>query len=161
MADEPSDACSRTDGDGVRAGRNNKRKSSQACSYRFIIRNERECYVISVFAAVVFLLVYLFTEYDDEEESDEEDGEEEGERCEEDGKEEDEEEEGNDEGEEEEDGEAHAELLKVTVDCFIATKAWAELELGSGNANIKEIVGMLRFIPGYDEAVKARQDRKP
>ncbi|CAL4903731.1 unnamed protein product [Urochloa decumbens] len=133
MADEPSDACSRTDGDGVRAGRNNKRKSSQACSYpnkreRFIIRNARERYVISVFAAVVCVLIYVFTEYDDEEE------------------------------EEDEDDESHAELLKVTVDCFIAAKAWAELKLGTENANIKQILGMLRFLPGYDEAVKARQE---
>jgi hypothetical protein len=62
MADEPSDTCSRTDGDGVRAGRNNKRKSSRACSYLnkkdgLVLRNARERYVISVFAAVVFMLI--------------------------------------------------------------------------------------------------------
>ena len=80
MADEPSDACSRTDGGGVRAGRNKKRKSSRACSYPnkkdgLVLRNARERYVISFFAVVVFMLIYIFTKYDDEE-SDEEDGEE-------------------------------------------------------------------------------------
>ena len=132
MADEPSDACSRTDGGGVRAGRNKKRKSSRACSYPnkkdgLVLRNARERYVISVFAFVVLLLIYFFTEYD-EEESDEEEEEE-------------------------------YELLKVTVDCFLAAKAWAERKLGPGNANIEHILGMLRFLPGYEEAViRARQE---
>ena len=131
MADEPSDACSRTDGGGVRAGRNKKRKSSRACSYPnkkdgLVLRNARERYVISVFAFVVLLLIYFFTEYD-EEESDEEEEEE-------------------------------YELLKVTVDCCIAAKAWAERQLGPGNANIEKILGMLRFLPGYEEAVRARQE---
>ncbi|PUZ63310.1 hypothetical protein GQ55_3G057700 [Panicum hallii var. hallii] len=160
MADEPSDACSRTDGDGVRAGRNNKRKSSRACSYLnkkdgLVLRNARERYVISVFAAVVFMLIYIYLYQDDEEEeSDEEDGEEEGEVEGGDGEEEEEEEEDEGEGEEEEedDDEAHAELLEVTADCFIAAKAWAERELGPGNANIEQILGLLRFLPGYEEA---------
>ena len=131
MADEPSDACSRTDGGGVRAGRNKKRKSSRACAYPnkkdgLVLRNARERYVISVFAFVVLLLIYFFPEYD-EEESDEEEEEE-------------------------------YELLKVTVDCCIAAKAWAERQLGPGNANIEHILGMLRFLPGYEEAVRARQE---
>jgi len=130
MADEPSDACSRTDGGGVRAGRNKKRKSSRACAYPnkkdgLVLRNARERYVISVFAFVVLLLIYFFTEYD-EEESDEEEEEE-------------------------------YELLKVTVDCCIAAKAWAERQLGPGNANIEKILGMLQSLPGYEEAVRARQ----
>ena len=139
-----------------------------------VLRNARERYVISVFALVVLLLIYIFTK-DDEEENDEEgiiieiirtvskikqDGDEveEGEAEGEDGEEE--EEEGDDEGEEEEDDdEAHAELLEVTVDCFLAAKAWAERKLGPGNANIEHILGMLRFLPGYEEAViRARQE---
>ncbi|CAD6268004.1 unnamed protein product [Miscanthus lutarioriparius] len=138
MADEPSDACSRTDEDGVRGSWNNKRKSTHACSYPnkkhgFVIRNEWECYVICVFAAVVLILIYLFTEGEDEEDH-EEDREEEGEVSEEDrdveeeakeeeeGEEEEDEEEGDDEDNEDEDEEARANLLKVVVDCFIATK---------------------------------------
>lgn len=141
LYDEPSDACSRTDEDGAKGSWDNKRKSTQACSYPnkkhgFVIKNEWECFVICVFAAVVLILIYLFTEEDEEED----------------------EEEGDDE-DEDEDKEARADLIKVTVDCFIATKAWAELELGPGNTNIEEILGMLRLVPGYDEAaVKAKQE---
>uniref|UniRef100_A0A0A9TSR6 Uncharacterized protein n=1 Tax=Arundo donax TaxID=35708 RepID=A0A0A9TSR6_ARUDO len=127
MADKPSDACSRTDGDGARPSRNNKRKSSRVCSYPdkkngFIVSKERERYVIGVFAAVVFMLIDLFTEEEEEEEEwelwekgreeeeeekeeeegDEEDGEEQGEEEEEKEEEEEEEEEEDEEEEEEE-----------------------------------------------------------
>lgn len=144
-----------------------KRKSSQAYSYPnkkagFIIWNEREFYVTSVFVAVVFFIIYLFIEDDDDDNDNEEDIEEEGEVSDEDMNAEDDidEEEKSDEEEDEEgddeDEEAHADLLKVAVDCFIAVKAWVQLELGPGNANIEEILGMLRFIPGYDDAAKAK-----
>ena len=50
-------------------------------------------------------------------------------------------EEGDDEGEEEEDDdEAHAELLEVTVDCFLAAKAWAERELGQGMQTLNKFL---------------------
>lgn len=141
MADEPSDACSRTGEGGAKGGRNNKRKSTQACSYPnkkygSETREEREDYVVSVFTCVALVLVYLVIEEDTE-----------------------------DEDEYDEDKEARADLFKAVVDCFIAMKAWAELELGPGNSYIKKIFGMLRFVPGYNEAVKAKQEatskRKP
>ncbi|KAG0514206.1 hypothetical protein BDA96_08G082300 [Sorghum bicolor] len=110
--DEPSDACSRTDEDGAKGSWDNKRKSTQACSYPnkkhgFVIKNEWECFVICVFAAVVLILIYLFTEEDEEED----------------------EEEGDDEDEDEK---------KVTVDCFIATKAWLSLSLAQGTQTSKK-----------------------
>lgn len=128
-----------------------KRKSSRAYSYPnkeagFIIRNEREFNVISVFAAVVFFLIYLFTEDDDDDNDNEEDREEEGEVSDEDRNAEDdtdEEEQSDDEEEDEEGDDEDEEAHGAVVDCFIAVKAWAEIELGPGNANIEEILGML------------------
>lgn len=131
MEDEPSDACSRTGECGAKGSLNKKRKSTQACSYPnkkdgLVIRSEQERYVISVYAAIVGILIYFFIEEDEEDH--------------------------------EEDEEARAHLLKAVVDCFKATKAWAELQLGPGNTNIEQILGLLRFVPGYDEAVKAKQE---
>ncbi|KAL6641729.1 hypothetical protein ACP70R_019910 [Stipagrostis hirtigluma subsp. patula] len=173
MADEPSDTCSRTDGDRARDSRVNKRKSSRACQYPnkkggFVITKAWEHFVVCAFAAIAFMVIYVFTEEDEEEV--EEGGGEEGEEEEEDGEDEeedesqeDDEEEGDEEEEEgeEEDGDDRAELLEVTVDCFIAAKNWAECQLGPGNANIEKILCMLRSffqtVPGYEEAVKAKR----
>uniref|UniRef100_A0A0A9GX31 Uncharacterized protein n=1 Tax=Arundo donax TaxID=35708 RepID=A0A0A9GX31_ARUDO len=165
MVDEPLDACSRTDVDGERPSRNNKRKSSQACSYPnkkdgFIVRNARERYVIGVLAAVVFMVIYFFTEEEENEEEwelEEENGEEEEEK-EEDVEEEEEEDKEGDKEEEEEDEDSRADLLGAAVDLFRATKAWAERELGSESTNCEEILGMLWLIPGYDEVVKAKHE---
>lgn len=121
MADEPSDACSRTDEDNARS-RRKKRRYSNVYSYAneedsVRIRKQRKVFLTAVFAAVVAMVIYVIF----------------------------------DEEEEEEDDDEQADLLQSSLDCLEAVKAWVGRELGPNNGISEKIIAALQDIPDLEQ----------
>ncbi|PNT65308.1 uncharacterized protein LOC104584751 [Brachypodium distachyon] len=156
-ADEPSDACSRTNEDNGRA-RRKRRRSLDVFSYAYeqdVILRKRMAKFTAMFGCIFFMVMFMFA-YEEEEEEEDDDVSTEEEEDEEDNDvstEEDKDDVSTDIQEEEEDDTYYldADLLECSLDCLKAVKARIRRELGPGNVICDEVIDMFEHDLDIDQ----------